>query len=127
WGRNPKFLHPTAKGIGMHAEDPRRALFTFHDPAGIFQDVENVKALDILQPPGTRSRRVVRFDDRALAARWTRRWNLENGALEFENRSLREDGRPLDDVLELADVARPGVVDHAFHAAGVEPLNRLAG
>ena len=42
--------------------------------------------------------------------------------------ATRQDERPLDDVLELADVARPGVArQSAATAAGVEPAHRLAG
>ena len=52
-----------------------------------------------------------------------RRGGLQVAEGDLERRARGEDDRPLDDVLQLADVARPGVADQGLHDRGRDGLD----
>src|SRR5512143_1131530 len=108
-----ELLDPAAKGIGVKAEDAGGAAGALDDAARFLQRRPDVGALDLLE----RARRI------AQRAARTRRG--QQVLLDLEDRTAREDRRPLNHVLKLADIAGPVVARQPLHARLAEAVEAL--
>src|SRR5262249_5908261 len=103
WGGWPeaRFFFRPRHVVPVRAEGARRAAGPFDDPGGPFEDGADVSAVRLLQVvrPGEVGRRGPR-------GRGGRR---EDVGADLQDGAAGQDDGPLQDVLQLADVARPGV------------------
>ena len=93
---NAELFQAAAEGVGVKTEDGGRAARPVDDPIRLAQDREDVVPLNILQ----RGRRPVGGFRISLT---------EEFGIDLQRGASREDGGALEDVLQLADVARPRV------------------
>src|SRR6185503_614736 len=90
-----ELLHASLEGRSLEAQDLGGAAVAADPPAGPFQHGGDVLALDLLEA-----------QRRLLRAPFGRR---SDEIAQCEAAARRQDDRPLDDVLQLAHVSRPGV------------------
>src|SRR5262249_2798833 len=109
-----ELLDPAAEGIRVEPQDARRAPGPLDHSARGFERRPDVRALELLERA-----RSVGLDPGGARGR-------EHVLIDLEDRAAREDRSPLDDVLKLADVARPGVGGQAVHARAAEAVQALA-
>src|SRR5882724_13235109 len=95
-----ELLDLPVQGRALHAQARRRASWAAEDPVGVAKRVQDMFAF--------RVRERHRSDGRCC---WCGRrgGGLEIGKSNLKRRPFGEDDCPLDDVLQLAHVARPGV------------------
>ena len=108
-----ELLHLPLQGGPLHAQAGRGPVRAAQHPAGLAQDAEDVLPLGV----GQRDRRGGRRRRPATAA------GLQVAERDLQRRARREDDRALDDVLQLADVARPGVAHQGVHDRGRDGLD----
>src|SRR5262249_4254869 len=112
---DPELLHAATERARIEAENLRRAARTIDDPLALLECANDVLTLDVLErrcARGTlrvRTHPVCRPHSRFALRR------LEELRPQLELASRRQDHRALDDVLQLADVSRPGVLCQPLH------------
>src|SRR5262249_46839098 len=109
-----ELLQAAAERVGVEAEDPGGAVGALDHAARRPERVQDVGLLEIRQGPRRGRRRLAGLAVRAREV-----------AVELQHRALAEDRRPLDDVLQLADVSGPAVRPQLLHAAAAQALDRL--
>ena len=113
WPREAELLETAAQGVGMEPEDGGRPLMPFNDPVCVSEDAQDMAPLNSLQR--ARNRRD------GLGSR-----KAKDVGIDFEHRTGREDHCAFQDVLELADIARPRVRHESTERGRVDSLNSLS-
>ena len=127
--RDAELLHLRLQRGPLHRQAGRSAVRAAQHPAGFPQRAEDVFPFGVGQ--GARRRRLgctksvrTSSDLRSLTSdlRLLRRTS-SSLRLIVQRRARREDDRALDDVLQLADVARPGILHQRVHGLGRNGLD----
>src|SRR5262249_44434802 len=96
---------------------------TFNDPSRALKDLDDVNPLQVVQRLSLGRRR---WGFSAKGNFRCGRSAAQEGSFKFEYGSSCQNRRSFDDVLQLANVARPRVRAHAIYAARAEALDRFA-
>src|SRR5215510_17429 len=126
-----ELLHPASQGVGMYLEDLRRAPGPLDDAFGSLESGHDVSPLSLLQSSGEPRRSgLVRGSSQLPLAPCTRpmlpAWRRKQIPVELQRSAARQDDRPLDDVLQLPDVAGPRVAHEPTHCFGGDRFHRPA-
>src|ERR1700689_971314 len=116
--RDSQLLHAKLQRGPLDAEARSRPIGAGEDPVGLLQDRKDVLPLHFLK----------RGEAIPIPISPLRRAGLEIAEGNLEQRALGKDDRSLDDILQLPDVARPGVTNqrvHGFRRDGVDLLGHI--